>query len=133
MSGNNFLSITSLNLVKSRQKKLLLGPLYLDYFRAIMGYTSTPAIVSNFNRSSAPLLFSLFTHACSQNHVLLVKEFVSVFKIKKNQQREMVANYWKYLVENKSYKGLRYKKRLPVRGQRTRTNYKTARKLNGNI
>lgn len=34
------------------------------------------------------------------------------------------------LIDNRSYRGLRHRNGLPVRGQRTHTNRKTARKLN---
>lgn len=36
------------------------------------------------------------------------------------------------LIENKSYKGKRHSLHLPVRGQRTRTNARTGKKLNYN-
>lgn len=34
------------------------------------------------------------------------------------------------LIDNRSYRGIRHKNGLPVRGQRTHTNRKTSRKLN---
>jgi len=45
-------------------------------------------------------------------------------KIESELRREIQANI-KRLIEINSYRGLRHKKRLPVRGQRTRTNART--------
>lgn len=50
-------------------------------------------------------------------------------KIEGDLKREVLANI-KRLKEIKSYRGLRHIKRLPVRGQRTKTNSRTVR---GNV
>ena len=42
--------------------------------------------------------------------------------------RKKVAQNIKRLIDIKSYRGLRHKKGLPVRGQRTRTNNRTSRR-----
>ena len=51
------------------------------------------------------------------------------FKIKKNLKKKKIINL-KRLVELKTYKGLRRIQGLPVRGQRSRSNAKTSKKLN---
>jgi ribosomal protein S13 len=71
-----------------------------------------------------------FTALLNKNQLIL-QQWLNILK---GQQREHAANlnsYWSFLIENKFYKGLRYSKNLPVHGQRTHTNRKTARKLNG--
>jgi small subunit ribosomal protein S13 len=47
-------------------------------------------------------------------------------KIEGDLRREVVANI-KRLKEIKSYRGIRHKKRLPCRGQKTKTNSRTVR------
>lgn len=68
---------------------------------------------------------------------LTLKEFENILKyIKKNKsfcilkdlQKKEKQRLW-FLVENKSYRGIRHKSGLPVRGQRTHTNKKTQSKL----
>lgn len=51
------------------------------------------------------------------------------YKVEGDLQREVRGNI-KRLVDIKSYRGVRHAKRLPVRGQRTRTNTRTVR---GNV
>ncbi len=58
----------------------------------------------------------------------LIRDKVSQFLIEGDLRREIMLNI-KRLIDLNSYRGLRHKKRLPVRGQRTRTNAKTCRKL----
>lgn len=48
------------------------------------------------------------------------------FKVEGDLRREVRSNI-KRLVDIKSYRGVRHAKRLPVRGQRTRTNTRTVR------
>ena len=52
-------------------------------------------------------------------------------KISKNLDL-LKKNNIQYKVENRSYKGIRHKSKLPVRGQRTRPNAKTQRKFKRN-
>jgi len=58
-----------------------------------------------------------------------IKKLVEGYKIEGNLQREIASNI-KRLVEIKCYRGLRHVKRLPVRGQKTKTNSRTRR---GNV
>ena len=54
------------------------------------------------------------------------------FKLEGNLRRYINQNI-NHLIEINSYRGRRHLKNLPVRGQRTRTNNRTVRKLNKNF
>jgi small subunit ribosomal protein S13 len=58
-----------------------------------------------------------------------IREVVEKIPIEGNLKREISANI-KRLKDIKSYRGIRHMKRLPVRGQRTKTNSRTVR---GNV
>jgi len=58
-----------------------------------------------------------------------IRALVEAMKIEGNLKREISANI-KRLKDIKSYRGSRHTKRLPVRGQRTKTNSRTIR---GNV
>lgn len=58
-----------------------------------------------------------------------IRTIVEKMKIEGNLKREVSANI-KRLKDIKSYRGTRHLKRLPVRGQRTKTNSRTVR---GNV
>lgn len=54
------------------------------------------------------------------------------YKTEGNLRREIVSNI-KRLKDIKAYRGIRHSKRLPVRGQRTKTNSRTVRGNKRNI
>jgi len=58
-----------------------------------------------------------------------IRTVVESLKIEGNLKREVAANI-KRLKDIKTYRGVRHMKRLPVRGQRTKTNSRTVR---GNV
>lgn len=58
-----------------------------------------------------------------------IRSIVEKIMIEGNLKREIAANI-KRLKDIKSYRGVRHMKRLPVRGQRTKTNSRTVR---GNV
>ena len=58
-----------------------------------------------------------------------IRSIVEKISIEGNLKREIAANI-KRLKDIKSYRGIRHIKRLPVRGQRTKTNSRTIR---GNV
>ena len=58
-----------------------------------------------------------------------IREVIDGILIEGNLKREISANI-KRLKDIKSYRGIRHMKRLPVRGQRTKTNSRTVR---GNV
>ena len=58
-----------------------------------------------------------------------IRTIIEGMKIEGNLKREIAGNI-KRLKDIKTYRGVRHKKRLPVRGQRTKTNSRTVR---GNV
>ena len=58
-----------------------------------------------------------------------IRKLVEVIKVEGNLKREISANI-KRLIDIKSYRGSRHQKKLPARGQRTKTNSRTRR---GNV
>src|SRR3989338_11473919 len=58
-----------------------------------------------------------------------LRKLVEAIKVEGNLKRE-IANNIKRLKDIKAYRGVRHTKRLPVRGQRTKTNSRTVR---GNV
>ncbi len=64
----------------------------------------------------------------SSDKLNLIRNKISNFLIEGDLRREVMLNI-KRLIDINSYRGLRHRKHLPVRGQRTRTNAKTCRKL----
>ncbi len=58
-----------------------------------------------------------------------IREVIEKIPIEGNLKREIAANI-KRLKDIKSHRGVRHMKRLPVRGQRTKTNSRTVR---GNV
>lgn len=58
-----------------------------------------------------------------------IRNFVESITIEGNLKREVSSNI-KRLKDIKSYRGIRHMKRLPTRGQRTKTNSRTVR---GNV
>ncbi len=58
-----------------------------------------------------------------------IRAIIESMKIEGNLKREIAGNI-KRLKDIKTYRGIRHMKRLPVRGQRTKTNSRTVR---GNV
>lgn len=58
-----------------------------------------------------------------------IRKIVESLKIEGNLKREVAANI-KRLKDIKAYRGVRHMRKLPVRGQRTKTNSRTVR---GNV
>ncbi len=58
-----------------------------------------------------------------------IRKIIEEFKIEGNLKREISANI-KRLKDIKAYRGIRHMRKLPVRGQRTKTNSRTVR---GNV
>ncbi len=60
----------------------------------------------------------------SENELTLIRQEVAKYHVEGDLRREVALNI-KRLMEIGSYRGLRHRKGLPVRGQRTRTNART--------
>jgi small subunit ribosomal protein S13 len=67
----------------------------------------------------------------SDDQAKLLNDAVTEFKVEGDLRRE-VAMHIKRLRDIGSYRGLRHKRGLPVRGQRTRTNARTRKGPRGN-
>ncbi|MHB8625726.1 MAG: 30S ribosomal protein S13 [Aggregatilineales bacterium] len=62
----------------------------------------------------------------SEAEVSLLRDAISNYKVEGELKRQVQLNI-KRLIEIGSYRGLRHRRNLPVRGQRTRTNARTKR------
>ena len=62
-----------------------------------------------------------------KKHLEEVETLKSNLNIEK-RFKSTIKSYINFLVEHRTYKGMRHKLKYPVRGQRTRTNAKTAKK-----
>ena len=61
----------------------------------------------------------------TESEVAAIREYISKnFKVEGDLRREVQMNI-KRLIEIGSYRGLRHRRNLPVRGQRTKTNSRT--------
>ena len=60
----------------------------------------------------------------TENELTLIRQEVAKYQVEGDLRRETAMNI-KRLMEIGSYRGLRHRKGLPVRGQRTRTNART--------
>jgi small subunit ribosomal protein S13 len=61
----------------------------------------------------------------TESEVTLIREFITKnYKVEGDLRREQQMNI-KRLIEIGSYRGLRHRRNLPVRGQRTKTNART--------
>ena len=62
----------------------------------------------------------------TEAEVALLRDAISNYKVEGELRREVQLNI-KRLIEIGSYRGMRHRRNLPVRGQRTRTNARTKR------
>ena len=70
----------------------------------------------------------------SENIAAIQKEITQHFKVEGDLRKELSLNI-KRLQEIQSYRGIRHKRGLPVRGQRTKTNARTRKgpRRSGNV
>ena len=65
------------------------------------------------------------TNSLTDDEVLKIREFIDAnFKVEGDLRRQVSLNI-KRLIDLATYRGSRHKKKLPVRGQRTRCNART--------
>ena len=62
----------------------------------------------------------------TEGEIQLLRDAVSNYRVEGELRREVALNI-KRLMEIGSYRGLRHRRKLPVRGQRTKTNARTLR------
>ncbi len=64
-------------------------------------------------------------HQLSEDEIVKIREFIdNNYSVEGDLRREISLNI-KRLIDLASYRGMRHKKKLPVRGQRTRCNART--------
>ena len=85
-----------------------------------IGRSRAEAVLEKLNISS-----SIKAKDLSEEEVVKIREYIeNNFTIEGDLRREISQNI-KRLIEINSYKGIRHKRGLPVRGQRTHTNART--------
>ncbi|MCQ3929313.1 MAG: 30S ribosomal protein S13 [Chloroflexi bacterium] len=90
----------------------------LQYIYGI-GKTRSNAIMQKTGINPQTRVFDL-----TEDQVALLREAVGGYLVEADLRREVQLNI-KRLIEIGSYRGLRHRRSLPVRGQRTRTNART--------
>ncbi len=94
-------------------------PIALTYITGI-GKASAETICENVNIDRSRRVNEL-----SDTEVLAVREFIDAnFSVEGDLRREVTMNI-KRLMDLGCYRGLRHRRNLPVRGQRTHTNART--------
>ena len=85
-----------------------------------IGRSRAETILKNLNISN-----SIKAKDLSEDEIVKIREYIeNNFTIEGDLRREISQNI-KRLIEVNSYKGIRHKRGLPVRGQRTHTNART--------
>src|SRR5258708_30993561 len=68
----------------------------------------------------------------TEGEVQLLRDAISNYRVEGELRREVQLNI-KRLIEIDSYRGLRHRRNLPVRGQRTKTNARTKRGVQNSV
>ncbi len=100
-----------------RNKRIVVG---LTYIYGI-GRTRSEAILDKTSINPSTRVYDL-----SEEQVLALREACGEYTLEADLRREVNLNI-KRLIEIGSYRGLRHRRNLPARGQRTRTNARTRR------
>jgi len=99
-----------------RNKRVLIG---LTYIHGIGRSTSTAALQETGIDPNTPV------RDLTEGEVSSIRDYISQnLTVEGNLRREVQMNV-KRLMDINSYRGLRHRRNLPVRGQRTRTNART--------
>ncbi len=64
-------------------------------------------------------------HTLSQEQISLIRDCIEKNFVVETDLRKQVAEYLKRKIDRGCYQGIRHRRGLPVRGQRTRTNART--------
>lgn len=85
-----------------------------------IGRSNAKKILNNLNIEE-----SMKTKDLTEDEVVKIREYIdNNYKVEGDLKREISQNI-KRLIEVNSYRGIRHKRGLPVRGQRTHTNART--------
>jgi len=99
-----------------RNKRVLIG---LTYIHGIGRSTSSTALEVTGVDPNTPI------RDLTEGEVSSIRDYIAQnLTVEGNLRREVQLNV-KRLIDINSYRGLRHKRNLPVRGQRTRTNART--------
>lgn len=99
-----------------RNKRVEIG---LTYIYGI-GHSRSREIISSTGINSDTRVKDL-----TESEITSIREFITKnYKVEGDLRREVQMNI-KRMIEIGSYRGLRHRRNLPVRGQRTRTNART--------
>jgi len=99
-----------------RNKRVLIG---LTYIHGIGRSTSSTALEATGVDPNTPI------RDLTEGEVSSIRDYIAQnLTVEGNLRREVQLNV-KRLIDINSYRGLRHKRNLPVRGQRTRTNART--------
>lgn len=90
-----------------------------------IGFSRAKEILKN-----AKISFDKNIKDLSEKETSAIRVLVEKYKIEEELRREISSNI-KRLKEIKAYRGIRHLKKLPVRGQRTKTNSRTVRPYKG--
>ncbi len=105
--------IAGVDLPRNKRIDIALTAIY-----GIGRYTAS-AIVDDLNIDPGKKVDSL-----AENEISLLRDKIQNYKIEGDLRREVDQNI-KRLMDINSYRGLRHRRQLPVRGQRTNTNART--------
>lgn len=100
-----------------RDKRIVIG---LTYIYGI-GKTTSQQILAQANVDQ-----SIRVRDLSEDEVQQIREIVGTMTVEGDLRRQTQLNI-KRLIEINSYRGLRHRRNLPARGQRTKTNARTRR------
>jgi small subunit ribosomal protein S13 len=102
----------------------ILGNNLVPKKKIYIGLSRSKLILKKLNIDNNTIVENLTKKNISNIRDLLENEF----KLEGDLKRKIALNI-KHLIETNSFKGKRHLNGLPVRGQRTRTNSRTSRKL----
>ena len=108
--------VTGVDLPKNKRLDIALRYIYG------IGHVFSDAIIKELNLDPAKRVKDLTEAEVNQINNLITKEY----KVEGDLRREIQANI-KRLIDIGSYRGMRHKRNLPVRGQRSKTNARTRR------
>jgi small subunit ribosomal protein S13 len=74
--------------------------------------------------TEAEVGFDVKTDALSEEDLVRLRRVIDAYKVEGDLRREVALNIKRY-ADLGTYRGLRHRKNLPVRGQRTHTNART--------
>lgn len=122
MDSRNFFKLISSEQEKKKYNNEKLKFFILSFFG--LNTSNYNCIIKNFGLSSNIKIKDL-----SFNLLKEILIFIETHFILNEEKRKQIQFYKSFFIKNKHWKGVRYLKGYPVRGQRTHSNAKTARRF----